>query len=296
MRIVFLGTSSMVPTKERNHSATLILYKNEGILVDCGEGTQRQLKFANIKATKITKILITHWHGDHVFGLPGLLQTLGASDYEGTLKIYGPVGTRERFKKVMEAFVLTDKVEVEVNEVERGVFFENDDFRLIALPLKHSIRCLGYRFEEKDTRKMDIKKIRKLGIPEGPLIGKLQEGNTIKVNGKIIRPEEVSRVKKGRVIGFIADTGMCNNAVAIGKDADILISEATHLSKHEEKAILYKHLTAKQAALIASNANAKKLILNHFSQRYKTTDEIIEEARAIFPNVIAATDLMVVGL
>ena len=254
------------------------------------------MKYAKIKATKITKILITHWHGDHVFGLPGLIQTLGASEYEGKLKIYGPIGTKERFKKVMEAFVLTNKVDFEIKEVESGVFFENDDFRLIALPLNHSIRCLGYRFEEKDVRKMNIAKIRKLGIPEGPLIGRLQEGNTIKVNGKLIKPDDVSRIKKGRIIGFIADTGMCNNAVKIGKDADILISEATHITKHEEKALMYKHLTAKQAALIASNANAKKLILNHFSQRYKTTDEIIEEARTIFPNVVAAKDLMVVGL
>ena len=286
----------MVPTKERNHSATLILYKNEGILIDCGEGTQRQLKYANLKATKITKILITHWHGDHVFGLPGLIQTLGASEYEGTLKLYGPGGTKDRFKKVMDAFVLTNKVDVEIHEVKDGVFFENDEFRLISIPLWHSIPCVGYRFEEKDVRKIDIRKIRKFGVPEGPLVGKLQNGESVKVDGNLIKPDDVGKIKKGRVIGFIADTGMTNNALKIAKECDLLVSEATHLSKHKDKAKLYKHLTSEQAALIASNANAKKLVLNHFSQRYKTTDDILEEAKTIFPNTIAARDLMVLKI
>ena len=296
MKIIFLGTSSMVPTKDRNHSATLILYKDEGILIDVGEGTQRQLKYAGIRPAKITKVLITHWHGDHVFGLPGLIQTLGASEYEGTLKIYGPKDTKKWFERVMNAFVLTDKVETEVYEVEEGAFFENKEYRLISMPLHHSTPCVGYRFEECDTRKMDINKIRALKVPDGPQIGKLQEGHSIKVDGKLIKPDDVSKIKKGRTIAFIADTGMTNNAVRLAKDADLLISEATHTMEHEEKAKLYKHLTAQQAALIASNANAKKLVLNHFSQRYKTTDAILEEAKMIFPNTTVARDLMVLNL
>ena len=127
MQILFLGTSSMVPTKERNQSGILISYGSEGILVDCGEGTQRQLKIAGIRLTKITKILISHWHGDHVFGLPGIISTLGASEYNKTLKIYGPIGTKKHFKSMFDAFVFDRKIDLEINEISKTEFFENKD-------------------------------------------------------------------------------------------------------------------------------------------------------------------------
>ncbi|MBN2112208.1 MBL fold metallo-hydrolase, partial [Candidatus Woesearchaeota archaeon] len=139
MEIVFLGTSCMVPTKERNHSAFFLSYKAEGILFDCGEGTQRQLKIAGIKPQKVTKILLTHWHGDHVLGLPGLIQTLGASEYSKTLEIYGPKGTSKHIKAMFEAFVFDKPFEMKVKEVAGGKFFENADFILEAKPLKHGI-------------------------------------------------------------------------------------------------------------------------------------------------------------
>jgi ribonuclease Z len=296
MKVVFLGTSAMVPTKERNHPSTLILYKNEGILLDCGEGTQRQLKFAKIKPTKITKILISHWHGDHVFGLPGLIQTLGADEYDGILRIYGPKGTKKMLDNVLNAFILTSKVEIEVHEVEFGKFFENDHYQLKAFPLRHTAKTIGFRFEEKEVRKMSASLIKKFNVPHGPLVGKLQDGQNIKVDGKVIKPDDVSTIKKGRIIGFISDTGMDNHSLKIAKDADLLISEATFTDEHEEKARLFKHLTAKQAALIASNSKVKKLVLTHFSQRYRTTDKSLEEAQSIFPKVICAKDFLSLSL
>src|SRR3989338_6781714 len=144
MQVLFLGTSSMVPTKERNQSSVLISYKNEGILVDCGEGTQRQLKIAGIKLTSITKILISHWHGDHVLGLPGLIQSMAASDYNKVLEIYGPKNTKEFFRNMFKTFIFDRKIDIKINEIHNDIFFQNDEFVLEAKPLEHGIETLGF--------------------------------------------------------------------------------------------------------------------------------------------------------
>ncbi len=143
MEVIFLGTSSMVPTKDRNQSSVLIRYKNHGILIDVGEGTQRQMKKANIPITRITKILITHWHGDHVFGLPGIISTLGASEYTKKLEIYGPKGTKKHFEAMFKAFVFDKRINMEIKEVKEGKFFENDEFILEAMSLEHGLTTLG---------------------------------------------------------------------------------------------------------------------------------------------------------
>lgn len=296
MEITFLGTASMVPTKERNPSATFISYDSEGILIDCAEGTQRQMRMAGIKLTKITKILISHWHGDHVFGLPGLIQSLGASDYSKALKIYGPKGTKKYFDALTKSFLFDRKIKMEINEVAKGKFFENEDFLLEALPLEHGIPVLGFNFIEKDKRKVDLKKVNKLGVPEGPLLGKLQDGKIITWKNKKIRPEQATHLEKGKKITFITDTVLCNNCYELAKEADLLISEATYSSKLEDKGEEHNHMTAKQAAQIANKANAKQLILTHFSARYKNTQEIEEDARNIFDNVICAKDFMKINL
>ena len=149
MQLAFLGTSSMVPTKERNQIAVFLSYGSEGILFDCGEGTQRQFKIAGISLTKVTKILLSHWHGDHVLGLPGLIQTLSSTDYKGKLEIYGPIGTKKRMEKMFEAFVFDKRLNFVVKEVKNGVFFENNEFQLEAYSLEHGIEILGYRFVQK---------------------------------------------------------------------------------------------------------------------------------------------------
>ena len=296
MEITFLGTSSMVPTKERNQSAVLISYKNEGILVDCGEGTQRQFKQKGISLTKITKILITHWHGDHVFGLPGVMSTLGASEYQKTLEIYGPKDTKKHLESMFDAFIFDRRINFVVKEIKGGKFFENKDFYLEALPLEHGIETLGYNFVEKDIIHIDVKKTKKLGIPSGPLLGKLQDNEAVSFNGKEVSPKEVTYVEKGKKISIIADTVPCNNAVKLAEDADVLICEATYSSKLEEKGEEYGHMTGKQAGLIANQANVKKLVLTHFSARYRTTEEVEEDAKSVFNDSIAAKDFMVVRL
>ncbi len=296
MQLLFLGTSSMVPTKERNQSSVLISYKDDSILVDCGEGTQRQLKIAGIKLTKITKILISHWHGDHVLGLPGLIQSMAASDYNNVLKIYGPKNTKEFFKNMFKVFIFDRKIDIKIEEIKDKVFFENEDFILKALPLEHGIETLGYSFIEKDRRKIEMGKIKKFGLKQGPVIGKLQEGKSILFKGKKIKPDDVSTIIKGKKITIINDTSPCKNADLLAKDSDLLVCEATYTSALEEKSQEYGHMTAKQAAELANRCNTKKLILTHFSARYKNTLELEEEASNYFDNVICADDFMKINL
>lgn len=296
MQITFLGTSSMVPTKDRNQIAVFISYGSEGILLDCGEGTQRQFKIAGISLTKITKILLSHWHGDHVLGLPGLIQTLSSMEYNGKLEIYGPIGTKKRMQSMFEAFVFDKRIELEVYEVKNGIFFENREFQLEAYKLEHGIETLGFRFVEKDNRRVDMRKIKKLGIPSSPLIGKLQEGKSIDYKGRKIEPDEATYIEKGKIIAYITDTLLCDNCDKIAKNADLLICEATYSSKLEGKSEEYGHMTAKQAGQLANKANAKQLALIHFSARYKNTQELEEDARNVFDNTICAKDFMRIEL
>ena len=296
MEIVFLGTGGTVPTKDRNTSAIFISYGSEGILVDCGEGTQRQMKLAGIKPTKVTKILITHWHGDHLFGLPGLIATLGLSEYEKTLEIYGPKGTSKNIRNMFNAFVFDTKAKIKLVEVDEGVFFKNKYFKLESKKLKHSILCLGYNFIEQDRRKIRKQKAETLGLKEGPLMGKIQRGLSVVVNGKTINPNDVSYVVKGKKISVIMDTKVCSEAIELAKEADVLICESMYSSKHEEKGEQYAHMTSKQAGFIANQANVKKLVLTHFSQRYKALDELEEDAKTVFDNVVCSYDFMKIKL
>lgn len=295
MDVVFLGTSSMVPTKERNQSSLLITHKGEGILVDCGEGTQRQFKITGIPLTKITKILISHWHGDHVLGLPGALQTLNSSTTGHKVQVFGPKGTMEQFTLMKKTFFMegNDKgLTLEVNDVYEGIFFENEDFYLEARTLRHSVPCLGYSIVEKDKVHVNMDAAKKLGIPQGPMLGKLQSGQPITWKGKTVKPSEVTFKTKGKKATVIMDTELCQSAVDLAKDADVLICESTYANDLEEKAREYKHLTASQAAAIANKAGVGKLVLTHFSQRYKTTAAIEEDARTTFDNIVCAKDFM----
>lgn len=296
INVIFLGTSCMVPTKERNNSAIFIRYKNEGVLLDCGENTQRQFKIAGISLTKITKIFISHWDGDHILGLPGLLQTLSNSEYNGILDIYGPKKTKEFMTNIFKTFYFDNKLKINVHEVGQTKFFENKDFILESFNLEHKITTLGINFIEKDRRKINLAYTKKKKIPEGPLLGKLQKNKLITWKGKIIKPEMATYVIKGKKITYISDTVYCKNCIKFSKETDVLICNTTYASKLEEKARKYMHMTAKQAAQIANLAGVKNLILTHFSQRYKTTDEILEDAKEVFKDVVCAYDFMKVKI
>jgi len=286
----------MVPTKERNQSGVLISYKNEGILVDCGEGTQRQLKIAGEKLTKITRILISHWHGDHVLGIPGLIQSMSAAGYGKTLQIYGPIGTKKFMKKLFEVFVFDQKINIEVSEVSKGKFFENDDFILEARPLKHNVDIRGYSLIEKGRRKINLKFIKKLKIPQGPILGKLQDGKSIKWKGRKVDVDKATYIIEGKKVTIISDTVPCKDADLLAKGADLLICEATYDSSLENKGLLYKHMTSKQAAELAKRSKVKQLVLIHFSARYKDVDKLRKDAKNYFGNVLCAEDFMKIDL
>ncbi len=290
MKITFLGTGAMLPTKERNPNAIFINYNTEGILIDCAEGTQRQLRIAGISPTKVTKLLITHWHGDHVLGIPGLIQSLGASNYTKKLEIYGPKGSKNFFKNMMSGLVFKSRINYEIHEINEEKFFENNDFYLECNKVKHSIDCLSYSLIQKDKLKINVNYTKKFGLTQHPLLGELQRGKDIVYNGKKITVKKATTLKKGKKICFILDTYYHKKLINIVKNSDLLISESTWLEKDkiEDK----EHLSAKDAGLLAKKAKVNKLILTHFSQRYRDINEILKEAKKEFKNVECAKDLM----
>lgn len=306
MDITFLGTSCMVPTKERNVTGIFINCKSKGLLVDCGEGTQRQMNIAGINRNKVDYIFISHWHGDHVSGLIGLIQTIGNQTLQGeserrTIHLFGPKETEERMEHLLRTCIFDNKLLLEIHEInparnETLNILDKEDFYVEAIHLDHGVHCIGYSIIEKDVRRIDMAKVAKHGLKEGPLIGKLQEGETVEFNGNEITPDMVSNIQKGKKLTIVLDTAICEGAQKISENSDLLICEASYASKIEEKADNNKHLTAKQAALIASNSNAKRLILTHISQRYKTPEAVLEDAKDVFDNVEVAYDFMKVKL
>lgn len=291
--ITFLGTGNAVPTKLRNHAAIFVEFLHEHILVDCGEGTQRQFRIAELSPAKLTRLLVTHWHGDHVLGIPGLFQTLAMSDYARTLDIHGPKGTHRALSLIEELFH-DFKIATHVSERE-GVIVDTPLYALEARAMPHGPPTYAYALTLKDKLRLDKAKLKKLRLPNTPLLGELQAGKDIVVNGKKIRSRDVSYIEKGRRIVIILDTGMTDAAIEFARNADLLICESTFSAEEQDKAREYRHLTAADAATIAKKAKAKSLILTHISQRYEHNLSVIEkEARKIFRNTRIVKDFDVV--
>jgi ribonuclease Z len=290
--ITFLGTGCMMPTKARNHAGVLLTYNKENILFDCGEGTQRQIRIAGIKPSKITRLCISHFHGDHVFGVAGLMSSMGSDEYAKKLKVYGPVGTKKYFENLWKSFAAKDIIEHEIIEVKKGgIIYESDDFYLEAEKLDHSVPCVGYRFVEKDKLRINVSKAEKLGL-KGPILGKLSDGKDVEVDGKLIKFKDVTRLVRGKSIAYVTDTTLCDGVNYLANETDLLIMEATLLDDLRRNAKKTKHLTVKQSALIANENNVGKLVLTHISQRYKNDSEILAEASNYFNDVVVAYDFM----
>ena len=292
IKLTFLGTGSAIPTARRNHPSMYFQYKNENILIDCGEGTQRQFRKANLNPCKITKILITHWHGDHVLGLPGLFKTLMLNGYNRKLEIYGPKGTKRKIDLYLELFAHKGtELDIKTTEVADGIFFENDEFFLESKMMEHDVICVAYSFTLKEKKHLDKEKLVKLKIRNSPLLGELAKGKMVEIEGKKIDGKKLIYTESAKKITFVMDTKMNNNAIEISKNSDLLICESTYSKEDKELAELRAHLISTESATIAKKAKVKKLILTHLSQRYDEIPKlIVNEAKEVFKNVFAVED------
>ena len=295
MVLTFLGTGDAIPSKNRNHTSLLLNYGAENILFDCGEGTQRQIRKADLNPCKINKICISHWHGDHILGLPGLFQTLALSGYNKGMDIYGPTGSKKFMKEFISIFVPVFRFDAKVNEVS-GKFFETDDFYLESQSMTHGTPCNAYNFVIKDKLRIDKKKLEKSKLPTGPLLAKLSQGKDVSFEGKKYKSKDFTYVEKGKKISFVFDTSLNKNIVPFVKGADWLIIESSFDSSMEDLAEEDHHMTVKQDAEIAKKAKVGKMFLIHVSSRYKSKKFILEEAKAIFPNSVMPHDLDSVSL
>ncbi len=288
--IVFLGTGSAIPTARKNHSGFLVKTQDETILVDCGEGIQRQFRIAKENPCKLTKILLTHWHEDHTLGLAGLLKTMGMMSYSKTLQIYGPPGTIEKFHALQNLYSRY-KIKINVKEVASKVF-ENKDLIIEAAKMDHGIYTNAYSIKIKDKIRIDKSKLKKLKIPKSPLIGQLAAGKDIMFKGKKIKASSLTYVQKGKKLAIILDTSANPNTIRLAKNSDAIICESTYSKEEGMQAKEYGHLTSTQAAEIAKKSKSKSLHLVHLSQKHEHREkQILSEAKKIFKNTKISADL-----
>ena len=295
LKTIILGSGSSIPTDSRNHSGYWIRYGGEVMLWDCGEGTQRQIRKADLSPTKIDRIFITHWHTDHFAGLLGLLETLKLEERTKKIQIYGP--EIDKYISTLSQLVWNNiEYEIETININPDVkteqtILENNNYSISYITAKHSEPAVAYCFQEHDHLNIDMDKAKKMGLNEGPLLQKIKDKGKINFNGKKIKLEQIANMTTGRKIVYSGDTAPSSLIEKIAHNADLLIHEATFLNKVSDT-----HSTIKNAADLAKRAKVKKLILTHYSQRFRNIDRLKEEAQKYFPDAKIARDLMNINL
>ncbi|MBB4825653.1 ribonuclease Z [Sporosarcina luteola] len=298
MEVIFLGTGAGMPSKQRNTSSLVInlAAEEEGYwMVDCGEATQHQLLHTTIKPRKINKIFITHLHGDHIFGLPGFLGSRSFLGGDEPLDIYGPSGLNDWLLATLRLTKTHLTYSLRVHEIEEGILFENDHFIVKTKRLQHVVPSYGFRVEQKPLLgKLHIDKAIAAGVPKGPLLQKLKQGEDITLeDGRMVYSKEVTgEPQKGFVLSVLGDTSFCEASIELSEQADLVIHEATFDSETGQLAADYGHSTIVDAATIAKMAEAKNLIANHISARFLPGDlaVLLDQGKAVFPNLFIAND------
>ena len=301
--LVVLGTASQAPTRRRNHNGYFLRWDDEGLLFDPGEGTQRQMLFAGVTASQVTRICITHFHGDHCLGLPGVLARMSLDRVPHPVEACYPAGSREVFRRLRHASLFRDVLDLRERRIRGAgpVVVEGAAFRLEARALSHSVPTVGYRLAEPDGRRMLPDRLAAFGIA-GPDVGRLQRLGRLETGGRVVTVEQVSEPRPGQRFAFIMDTRLCDAAFELAEQADMLVCESTFANAEAALARDYGHLTAGQAGQIAARARVRRLVLTHFSQRYESgsgsgsgadgVDRLAGEAAEAFGGeVVVARDL-----
>ncbi|RME74545.1 MAG: ribonuclease Z [Planctomycetota bacterium] len=288
--LVVLGCGSQVPTRERNHNGYLLRWDGEGLLFDPGEGTQRQFIFAGVAPTAVTRILITHFHGDHCLGLAGMLQRLSLDGVTRPIHLYFPASGRSFIECARRASIYHDRLDLVLHPVhEPGEIDRTDRFRIEAQRLEHPVETFGWRIVEHDGRRFLPERLARHGV-QGPAVGELARRGQMEVGGRTVKLEQVSAPRRGQRFAFVMDTRPCAGARTLLEGADLAVLEATFLDDLRDRAIAYGHLTVSEACALAREAGVRRLVLAHFSQRYADPAVIRAAAEPRFPGAIVAED------
>ena len=305
MELEFLGTGAGVPAKHRNVTSIalrLLDERNAVWLFDCGEGTQMQILHSTIRPRKIEKIFITHLHGDHIYGLPGLISSRSFQGGDTPLEIYGPKGIKAYVQTVLRISQTKVSYPLHFFEIEEeGILFKDQQFEVSCLRLDHGIDSFGYRIVEASHQgELQVQALLELGLKPGPLFGRLKKGEVVTLDdGRQINGADfLGQAKKGRIVAILGDTRKCQNAVLLAEDADVLVHESTFNKEEAKLARAYFHSTTRQAAEVAQEAQAKRLLLTHISARYvgKDITNLVNEAKEVFPNTLIVKDFDVVEI
>ncbi len=289
-KLIVLGTASQVPARDRNQNGYFLRFDDEGLLFDPGEGTQRQMILAGVAASGITRIFISHFHGDHCLGLAGIIQRISLDRVAHDIEVYYPASGQKYFEHLRDACSYRYEARLLARPVDRaGVIFEDGRIVITAGRLDHDIETFGYRIQEKDSYTLDPQRLCEFGI-SGKAAGELKRNGRVMVGDREVSARDAGSILPGQSFAFIMDTRPCEAIAGLATGADMLLMEATYLSDLEAKALEYGHLTAAQAGIIAGDAGAGILVLSHYSQRYISPDGLLEEASRFFPKVVAAKD------